>query len=250
MPTIMAGLYGFTDAQLPRISSIIQHFGFDPHIKIRSVNTSHFTETGAKYNLRPQILAEQGAVHKAVEYIDMENPESLIIGVMLVAVLGDGTILSNANAWNPPNMSGNPVTFWLGVCFSKNGKIYCDTKKSGPFDAISCQKKISQSIHEKMMAQPAIRTANPYTTYPECYIRDHEMLNCTFGEALFRFANELAILMSDGKGKVIEKSVDIATKHSVGTTVAHLKQKGADVPRKRSLVYYVVDHGKAEPEAA
>ena len=247
MSTIMAGFYGFTEAQLSRISPVLQHFGFDPDIRTQSVNTARFTNIGAKRKFLPQILAEQGALHKAIEYIDNESPESLIIGVMLIAELSDGSILSNVKAWNPPDMRDHHVNFWLGVCLSHNGKIYSDTAKIGPYDTILDQAKICQLVREKMSDQPAIRPVNPYTTYPECYIRDHESLNRSLGEALFRVINGLAVLMRMGKGNVIEKSMDIAMKHPVGTTVDHVKRKGADISQKRALRYLAVEH--VDPKA-
>ncbi|MEI6650132.1 MAG: hypothetical protein WCL23_01715 [Candidatus Moraniibacteriota bacterium] len=242
MPTIMAGFYGFTDSQLSRISPVLQNFGFDPNIRTRSVNTARFTNIGAKRKLSPQILAEQGALRKAIEYIDTESPESLIIGVMLIAELSDGSILSNEKAWNPPDMRDHSVSFWLGVCLSNNGKIYSDTAKIGPYDTISDQTRIRQMVWKKMSDQPAIRPVNPYTTHPECYIRDHESLNRSLGEALLRMINGLAVLMRTGKGNVIEKSMNIAMKHPVGTTVDHVKRKGADIPQKRALRYFAVEH--------
>lgn len=216
MPTIVAGDYDFVRSRIANMSDMLMSAGIDGNIAIRGVDTSRFTLHGAERGLSPKMIAEQGSIHKVEQFIDANGDRETYIGIMLVAVLPDGTVLTNSNIGKPPIMADRDIVFHLGVCMFRNGRIFCRSDKSRPFRSIGSQDDISLGIRNKVLEGSPIRAVNPFTTHPEIFIREYEELRSFLGERLFSLTSDvLGSLRSDGaSGNGIEV-ISVASCHEL-----------------------------------
>lgn len=114
--------------------------------------------------LTTKVIAEEGAIHKAEQRIDTNSPDVVAIDVMLVACLPKtGAVFSDANVWKPPMMRKRDVEFRLGVCASKDSRVFGSSVQSEPFRAISSQDTIVAAVKKDPLEGPAIRSVNPFT---------------------------------------------------------------------------------------
>lgn len=166
---IFAGEYSFVHVGINGIEKVLKRFGLNisNDIRIRGVNTSQFTRSAVRRGDAPDAIANVGALHKAIPYQNMMGPNTPVIGVMLVAVMRDGTVLSNAEVWKPPSMTGKNVRFHLGVTLLWKRRIRCVSKKSKWYLISRAQDEINLSIRKIMLEGPVIMPVNPYTTHPE-----------------------------------------------------------------------------------
>ncbi len=195
---IVAGNYQFLDIE--DIRTVLASFGLDSSdVRIRGINTAQFTAQAARRRDAPNTIAEDGALHKAEPYRNMMGPQVPVFGIMLVAVLGDGAVLSNANVWKPPPMTGKSVQFHLGVTLSWARQTFRISKVSRRYRISRPQAEIDSAVGRIMLEGPVIMPVNPYTTHPESYLTENDarQLEYRLSKALLTCIKEL---LSDAKG--------------------------------------------------
>lgn len=205
MPTIIAGAYGFVESEESnrRIGALLRAFLADPAIAIRPVDTSLFIweqaskaaseEMAVDAETRHEtfrLLTENGAVVKAETCLPGETDDP-VIGVLMTAMLDDGTILSLWNAMECPEMTGKTVTFCLGVAMIWRGVRACCSVLTDPYPIAVSQEKIEAAIRSKISSVQGF--FNPFVTHPECFIEDHARLRRSMEESLFQSVNSLLI---------------------------------------------------------
>lgn len=195
---IVAGNYQFLDIKVLR--TVLASLGLDSSdVRIRGINTARFTAQAAHRRDDPNTIAEDGALHKAEPYRNMMGPKVPVFGIMLVAVLGDGTVLSNANVWKPPPMTGKSVRFHLGVTLSWERQTFRISKNSKRYRIFRPQAEIDSAVRRIMLEGPVIMPVNPYTTHPESYLSEYDAqkLRGRLSKALLTCIKEL---LSDAQG--------------------------------------------------